>query len=117
VRTLTTNKELGERLSFFLAYGPFVRANPALAATVVEGFTNAAKQARASRDQVAALLAEGTGVDAAVWKRALARDVLEVLPMNDQITRSQQKVADQFRALGLVPTDIKVSDIVWRANV
>ena len=37
--------------------------------------------------------------------------------MNDELTRSQQKVADRFRALGLVPVDIKVSDIVWRAGV
>jgi aliphatic sulfonates family ABC transporter substrate-binding protein len=117
VRTLTTNTELGERLSYFLAYGPFVRGNPALASLVVEGFTIAGKKAQASRDQVAALLAEGTKVDLAVWKRALANDALEVLPMNEEFTRNQQKVADQFRALGLVPIDIKVSDIVWRADV
>ena len=117
VRTLTTNTELGERMSYFLAYGPFVRANPALAAAVVEGFTVTAKKVQGTRDQVAALLAEGTGVDLAVWKRALARDALEVLPMDDAITSIQQKVADQFRAIGLIPIDIKVSDIVWRANV
>ncbi len=117
VRTLTTNTELGERLSYFLAYGPFVRGNPALASTVVEAFVNAGRKARASRDQLAALLAEGTKVDVAVWKRALANDLLEVLPMNDEYTRSQQKIADQFQALGLVPIGIKVSDIVWRADV
>jgi hypothetical protein len=36
--------------------------------------------------------------------------------MNDQLAASQQKVADRFRALGLVPVDIKVSNIVWRAS-
>jgi aliphatic sulfonates family ABC transporter substrate-binding protein len=117
VRTLTTNTELGERLSYFLAYGPFVRDNPALASAVVQAFINAGKKAQASRDQLAALLAGGTGVDLAVWKRALANDALEVLPMNDEFTAIQQKIADQFRALGLVPIDIKVSDIVWRADV
>jgi hypothetical protein len=67
------------------------------------------------RDRVAALLAEGPGVDLAVWRRAL--DALEVLPMNDAFTRIRQKVADRLRALGLVPIGIKVADIVWRAAV
>jgi hypothetical protein len=49
--------------------------------------------------------------------RALAEDPFQVLPMNDELTRSQQKVADRFRALGLVPVDIKVSDIVWPEGV
>jgi hypothetical protein len=34
--------------------------------------------------------------------------------MNDDLARSQQKVADRFRALGLLPVDIKVSDITRR---
>jgi len=37
--------------------------------------------------------------------------------MNEALTQSQQRVADRFRALGLVPVDIKVADIVWRAGV
>ena len=63
-----------------------------------------------------ALLAGATGIAQDVWSRALANDAFEVLRMSDDLTRSQQKVADRFRALGLVPVDIKVSDIVWRAN-
>jgi hypothetical protein len=37
--------------------------------------------------------------------------------MNDDLVRSQQKVADRFRALGLLPVDIKVADDVWHAGV
>jgi hypothetical protein len=40
-----------------------------------------------------------------------------VSPMNDDLVRSQQKVADRFRALGLLPVEIKVSEIVWHAGV
>jgi hypothetical protein len=52
-----------------------------------------------------------------VWSRALHSDPFQVVRMTDDLTRSQQKVADRFRSLGLVPVDIKVSDIVWRASV
>jgi sulfonate transport system substrate-binding protein len=63
------------------------------------------------------LLASATGIPAEVWTRALARDPFQVRPMNDDLVRSQQKVADRFRALGLLPMGIKVADIVWHAGV
>jgi aliphatic sulfonates family ABC transporter substrate-binding protein len=116
VRTLTTNKEIGEQFSFIMGSGPFVRANPALTATAVQVFAATADRALDHRDAIAALLAGSTGIPEAVWTRALAQDPFLVSPMNDDLTRSQQKVADRFRALGLVPVDVKVSDIVWRAS-
>jgi sulfonate transport system substrate-binding protein len=117
VRTLATNKDIGDQFAFVMGNGGFVRANPALTATVVEAFTATTERARGQHEALAALLAGATGMTQEVWTRALAQNPLRVLPMNDELTRSQQKVADRFRALGLVPVDIKVSDIVWRAGV
>ena len=117
VRVLTTNAEIGEQYSFFLGNGAFVRANPALTTELINAFAATAVRARGDRAKVAAVLAEGTGNHADVWSRALAKDPFEVLPMNEALTQSQQRVADRFRALGLVPVDIKVADIVWRAGV
>jgi sulfonate transport system substrate-binding protein len=117
VRTLATNKDIGDQFSFFMGNGPFVRANPALTKTVIETFTATAEKAKAHREDVAALLAGATGIPQEIWARALAADPLQVLPMNDGLMRSQQKVADRFRTLGLLPVDIKVSDITWRSVV
>jgi sulfonate transport system substrate-binding protein len=117
VRTLTTNKEIGDQYGYILGSGPFVRANPALTRVVVDVFAATAEKARGHHEEVATLLAGPTGIQRDVWARALASDAFQVLPMNDDLTRSQQKVADRFRAQGLVPVDIKVSDIVWRAGV
>lgn len=116
-RTLTTNTEIGQQFSFFLGNGPFVRANPGLTLAVLDAFTAAGVYAKGHREEVAGILGTATGIAPDVWARGLARDPFEVLRMDDAIIRSQQKVAARFRALGLVPVDIKVSDIVWRANV
>jgi sulfonate transport system substrate-binding protein len=113
---LATNKDIGDQFSFFMGNGPFVRANPALTKTVIETFIATAAKAKARPDDVAVLLAEATGIPREIWARALAADPLQVLPMNDDLARSQQKVADRFRALGLLPVDIKVSDITWRTT-
>jgi sulfonate transport system substrate-binding protein len=116
VRTLTTNQQIGEQFSFIIGSGPFVRAKPALAGTVVEAFTATAEKARDHHDDVAALLAGSTGIPQQVWTRALAADPFQVTPMNDDLVRSQQKVADRFHAQGLVPVDVKVADMVWRPS-
>ena len=116
VRTLTTNAEIGEQYGFILGHAPFVRKNPELAASLIEALARTAENARAHRDDVARLLSDATGIQQDVWHRAVARHPFTVLPMNDDLVASQQKVADRFRALGLVPVEIKVSDIVWRAN-
>ena len=58
-------------------------------------------------------LANSTGIQQGIWRRSLQRNPFEVLRMNDDLVKSQQQVADRFRALGLVPVDIKVADIVW----
>ncbi|HEY0181725.1 MAG TPA: aliphatic sulfonate ABC transporter substrate-binding protein [Rhodopila sp.] len=117
VRTLTTNREIGEQFSYIMGNGRFVRDNPALAASVVQALSTTAEKARDHHEAIAALLAGGTGIAQEVWTRALAQDPFQVVPMSDELTRGQQKVADRFRTLGLVPVDVKVSDIVWRAGV
>jgi sulfonate transport system substrate-binding protein len=117
VRTLTTNLQIGEQLGFVMGNGAFVRANPRQTAEVVEVLAATAEKARGHRQEVAAVLAAATGMQQEVWLRALAQHPFLVLPINSEMTRSQQKVADRFHALGLVPVDIKVADIVWRAGV
>jgi aliphatic sulfonates family ABC transporter substrate-binding protein len=117
VRTLVTNKEIGDQFGYIMGNGPFVRANPGLTALALQAFTASAKRALGHRDEVATLLAGATGIPAEVWTRSLARDPFQVRPMNDDLVRSQQKVADRFRALGLLPVDIKVADDVWHAGV
>ena len=113
VRTLVTSKDIGEELGYIIGNGPFVRANPVLTATALQVLIATAEKVRAHREAVAVLLAGATGIPQSVWTRALAQNPLQILPMNDDLTRSQQAVADRFRAAGLLPVDIKVSGNVW----
>jgi sulfonate transport system substrate-binding protein len=117
VRTLTSNKEIGEQFSFVMANGTFVRNNPDTAGAVVQTLGATAEKARGKRDDVAALLADATGIARDVWSRALANNPFEVMRITDEVALNQQRVADRFRAQGLIPVDIKVADIVWRVGV
>jgi len=116
VRTLTTNLEIGAQNGFIMASGAFVRSAPHLAGKVVEGLANAGRFANADQDKTAALLADATGMPRVVWARALKNDPFRVGPITNAIVAEQQKTADRFRANGLIPIDIRVADIVWRAE-
>jgi len=117
VRTLTTNTEIGEQYGYVMGNGSFVRANPALATLALQAWATSAAWSLTHREEVAKILAGATGMPQEVWGRALAHYPYKVSPMTDDLVRSQQKVADRFRALGLVPVDFKVADIVWHAGV
>jgi hypothetical protein len=114
VRTLTTNTEIGDQFGFAMASGPFVRGNPDLVGTVLDVLAASGARCRADRGAVAGMLSEATGMAADVWGRAIAGNPFEVLPLTPALIAGQQRVADRFRALGLIPVDIRVADIAWQ---
>ena len=116
VRTLATNSDIGTQYGFIMASAAFVKANPGLAAKIVEGLTRTGKAIQADRERTAALLATATGIGSDVWSRALKDDPFEVAAMTDATIAQQQRTADRFRALGLIPVAITVADIVWRPS-
>ena len=59
------------------------------------------------------LFSEASGVDLAAQKRSVDRAEFEFGPLTDKVVGEQQGVADRFHRLGLIPSAIKVQDIVW----
>jgi sulfonate transport system substrate-binding protein len=70
--------------------------------------------ANAHHEEVAKAQAEATGVDLEAITRFVDRSNYRVIPVDDEVIRSQQAVADRFARLGLIPKQVKVSDIVWK---
>lgn len=116
VRVLAKWTDITEQNSFFMASRAYVEANTATTAKIVEELTRIAAWARAHRPELAALIAQETSLPLAAVQRAADRDPFIVLPMNDEVVRNQQIVANRFRSLGLIPIGINVSDDVWRAS-
>jgi NitT/TauT family transport system substrate-binding protein/sulfonate transport system substrate-binding protein len=116
VRVLAKWTDITEQNSFFMARRGYVEANPQITAKLVGELARIAEWARSHRPDIATLLAAATGMPLDAVQRGVDRAPFVVLPMDDELTRSQQKVAERFRALGLIPTDIKVGDQVWRAG-
>jgi sulfonate transport system substrate-binding protein len=116
VRVLAKWTDITDQNSFFMARQGYVEANQQATVKLVDEFTSIAEWARSHRPELAALLAAATGMPLDAVQRGVDRAPFIVLPIDDELARSQQKVADRFHALGLIPTAIKVSDEVWRAG-
>jgi sulfonate transport system substrate-binding protein len=62
-------------------------------------------------EAVAEQLSPSIGLPASVLAVSLRRESYGILPINNEVIASQQRIADTFVALGLVPKAINVSDL------
>lgn len=115
-RVLAAGPEvLDQTNSFFLANGTFTKAHPDIVKQAIGALGKAGEWANANKDKVAEALSEATGVPVAVQKLTAERGEFTVTPVTPEIAAGQQKVADRFAKLGLIPAPIAIADVVWTA--
>jgi aliphatic sulfonates family ABC transporter substrate-binding protein len=112
-RALPLNPSVGQQNSFFLANRDFVVKNPALIGEINEEIARATDWIGKHRDEAAGLFSEASGVDLVAQQKAVSRAEFSFGPMDARLVDSQQKIADRFHKLGLIPQPIHVQDIVW----
>jgi len=115
-RALATGRGLSSNNSFYLASLPLATQHPDTIAALFEELTRADQFAQNSRPQAIKLIADFSGLDAGVVSLFLQRrPPSPVGPLNATTKADQQKVADAFFKLGLIPKAVQVAEIVWTA--
>jgi sulfonate transport system substrate-binding protein len=112
-RALPLDRKVTTQNSFFLVNSGFAGKHPDVVATINGAVATTTTWADQHRDQVAAILAEASGVDLAAEQRSVDRAEFTFGPLNNDVLDQQQAVADRFQTLGLIPAPIRVRDIVW----
>ncbi|WFU41691.1 aliphatic sulfonate ABC transporter substrate-binding protein [Bradyrhizobium sp. CB82] len=115
-RVLVLDNEIGKPNSFYIAGSEFVEKYPSLVAKLNAAFAAEGVWAESHHEEVAKAQAEATGVDIEAIRRFVDRSNNRVVPLDAEVIRSQQAIADRFAKLGLIPKSIDVSSIVWRWN-
>lgn len=110
----TSDKRLASA-SYYIAHKDFAAQHPVVLSTVLDELGRLTIWTGQHRDELAALAAEATGIDAKSWSTAFARAEFTLGPVTDAHVAQQQQLADTFQALGIIPRKINVRDIVWRA--
>jgi sulfonate transport system substrate-binding protein len=113
-RVIAFDKDIHQPNSFYIAATDFVEKYPALVARLNSVFASEGVWADSHHAEVIKAQAGATGVDVEAITRFVNRSTYRVVPIDDEIVRSQQAVADRFTRLGLIPKPINVADIVWK---
>jgi sulfonate transport system substrate-binding protein len=113
-RVIAFDKDVHKPNAFYIAGSDFVEKYPALVARLNAVFASEGRWADSHHEEVAKAQAEATGVDIEAIKRFVDRSNYRVVPVDDEVIKSQQIVADRFARLGLIPKPVNVSDIVWK---
>lgn len=98
---------------FFLARRDFAESNPQVIRTLLAAIAVEEKKVAADPKAAAATIGPATGIPQAVLARALPREGYGLGPMTPALFADQQKIADTFYRLGLIPRQIKVTDNAW----
>jgi NitT/TauT family transport system substrate-binding protein/sulfonate transport system substrate-binding protein len=112
-KVLAPAKGIVTQNSFFLANADFAKANPEIVSAVNEGLAATARWAETHRKDVTAVFSKATGIAADIQQKAVDRTEFVIHPLRDPLIAEQQRIADRFLSLGLIPKQIAVKDIVW----
>jgi len=111
-RELADGTGIVANTQFYLGSRKFVETNAQALDVVLAQLREVDDWAKSDITAVAAQLSPAIGIAAPVLEVALKRQAYGIKPIDGTAIAEQQKIADTFNSLGLLPKPIKVSDAV-----
>ncbi|MGQ7277347.1 sulfonate ABC transporter substrate-binding protein [Brevibacillus thermoruber] len=99
---------------FYLASRTFAENHPHIIDALLDELNKVDEWAKNNQDELAELLSAQLGIDVPSLKLAAGRREYGVRPITDEVIAEQQRIADTFAKLGLIPQPIHVKDTVWK---
>jgi sulfonate transport system substrate-binding protein len=115
-RTLTDGTDTVDNHQFYLSSQKFVESEPQVLDAILAGLREVDEWARTDIHAVAEQLSPSVGLPVDVLEVALKRQSYGIQPIDAQLIDKQQKLADAFLALGLIPKAISVSDVARKSG-
>ena len=114
-RVITTGRGLSGNNSFYLASLPLATRHPDVIGALFDELTRADRFAQEQRPAAIKLISDFSGQDPGVVSLFLQRRPRSPVGLlSPAMVADQQRVADAFARLALIPKPVKVADIVWR---
>lgn len=111
-RVLADGRGVVNNYTFYLAERDFAEKQPAIVRALFEDWLAQGKALKADPRKAAALIAPQQGLDADVVETSLRRYHFGVAPLSPQVAAEQQKIADVFLDLKLIPKPVAVREAV-----
>jgi sulfonate transport system substrate-binding protein len=113
-RQLTNGKGIVENHQFYLSSRSFAEAHADIVDVIYKSLGEVDEWVRGNPSDVAAQFSPALGIPAPILEVAVGRQAYGIKPIDDDVVATQQKIADAFFALGLIPNAIKIADAVRR---
>lgn len=110
-RVLKDGEGLVANREFYLAAKPFNEQYPDRIKAILEELQTVDEWAASQPTEVAKLLAPELGIDVPTLEEISRRRPYGVQPITDEVVTYQQKVADTFLELKLLPKQVKISEV------
>ena len=115
-RVLADGKGLVANYQFYLASRTYAEKNPDILRIVLDEVAKVDDWGRNNPEEVATILSAQTGLSKDVVALAASRYAYGVKPVSVDVIASQQRVADAFSSLKLIPKPIVVKDALLPAR-
>lgn len=110
-RILADGTGLVANHQFYFSSKKFLADNAKAVDVVLEALSEADEWTKSNIDAAAEQLAPSVGLPAPVLAVSLKRESYGIRPISDEVIASQQRIADTFLALGLLPKAVTVSEL------
>jgi len=111
-RQLANGAGLVDNHEFYLASRNLIDTRPEAVETILASLGEVATWINANRGDVAKQFSPALGIPEDVLAVAVQRRSYGVKPITSEVVASQQKIADTFHELGLIPAAIRIADAV-----
>ena len=113
-RTLRDGNGLVSNHQFYLAARPFAETHPEVVAALVEEIRKVGEWTRAHLDETTAQVAPLLGLSPAITRAAVERQSYGAQLLTPEVVNAQQKIADTFSDLKLIPKRLSIAEVIWR---
>ncbi|CAI3790280.1 Putative aliphatic sulfonates-binding protein [Pseudomonas sp. MM227] len=118
-RTLRNGQGIVDNLQFYLATKPYAEQHPEVITALVEEVRAVGEWSKAHPEEVTAQVAPLLGLPVDITLTSVKRQGYGAQFLNPQTVAAQQKIADSFHQLKLIPKPLRIQDVIWTppANV
>lgn len=112
-RILRDGQGLVDNHQFYLATRTFAQKHPQVISALIEEIRTVGEWVKGNEAQATTQVAPLLGLPEDIAKLAVERQGYGALFISPQVTEAQQKIADTFADLKLIPKRLSVKDVIW----
>ena len=112
-RSLRDGSGLVDNHQFYLATRPYAEKNPQVISVLIEEIRGVGEWVKGNLNEATAQVAPLIGLSPEITRQAVERQGYGAQFISPDVITAQQKIADTFTDLKLIPKKLSIKDVIW----